>query len=90
MNESCLNHYTAGKNCRPCDWLRFLLGSCIHDPPFAKTRLTAQTLRSVAEISTNLPTKASLLSQSLQCSVCPVRPYPLQSAISISASMAVR
>ena len=45
-----------------CDWLRFLLGSCTCDPPFAKTRLSAQTLRSVAEISTNLTTKTSPLS----------------------------
>ena len=49
-----------------CDWLCFLFGSCICDPPFAKTRLTAQTLRSVAEISTNLSAKASPLPPSLQ------------------------
>jgi len=55
-----------GKNCSLCGWLRFLFGSCIHDPPFAKTRLTAQTLRSVAEISTNLSAKASPLPPSLQ------------------------
>ena len=52
-----------------CDWLCFLFGPCICDPPFAKTRLTAQILRSVAEISTNLSAKASLLSPSLQ--FCP-------------------
>jgi len=34
----------------------------ICDPPFAKTRLTAQTFRSVAEIGTNLTEKASLSS----------------------------
>jgi len=66
MNTAFLNHYTEGKNCRLCGWLRFLLGSCIHDPPFAKTRLTAQTLRSMTEISTNLPAKASPLPPSLQ------------------------
>ena len=42
-----------------CDWLCFLFGPCICDPPFAKTRLTAQTLRSAAEISANLAAKAS-------------------------------
>ena len=50
----------------PGSRLRFRLDSRIYDPPFAKTRLTAQTLRSVAEISTNLSAKASLLSPSLQ------------------------
>ena len=48
-----------------CDWLCFLFGSCICDPPFAKTRLTAQTFRPVAEISTGLPAKAPPLSPSL-------------------------
>ena len=43
----------------PGSRLRFRLDSRIYDPPFAKTRLTAQTLRSAAEISANLAAKAS-------------------------------
>ena len=47
----------------PGSRLRFRLDSRIYDPPFAKTRLTAQTLRSAAEISANLAAKASLSSR---------------------------
>jgi hypothetical protein len=62
MNTAFLSHYTAGKNCRPCDWRRFLFGSCIHVPSFVKTRLVAQILRSAAEISTRFSMEALQLS----------------------------
>ena len=49
----------AERKSRSCTMLRFLVNLCADLLPFAQTRLTAQTMCSMAAANTGLPTEAS-------------------------------